>query len=105
MSNEPERIAVVTGASTGIGRATAEALAAQCYRLILVSRDPERSKAVLARIAARASAPVEAREVDLSLMAEVRKLATELNQLPRIDVLINCAGALKRPELSGDSKP
>ena len=96
---------VITGATSGIGLAAAQALAARGASLALVGRDRNRGEAALARV--RAAAPdVRARVhyADLLSIAEVRRLGGELlAAYPRIDVLVNNAGALfQRREVTQD---
>lgn len=82
--------AVVTGAASGIGRATARQLAARGFRLVLVDRDAEG----LRETAVGLVGPEPRLEnVDLSSLAAVRDLAARLADEP-IDVLINNAGVL-----------
>lgn len=92
--SDAERVYVVTGANTGIGKATAAGLAALGGRVVLVSRDGVRGEAARAEIAARApGARVELVQGDLGSLATTRALAAELlARLPRIDALINNAG-------------
>ena len=89
------RIAVVTGASSGIGLEAAKALARAGWRVIGVGRDPERSAAALAEIRAAALAGGEADmlRADLGLMADTARLAKDIAaRTNRIDVLLNNAG-------------
>ncbi len=89
------KLCVITGATSGIGLITAERLARQGARLVLVGRDPARGEAALARIKARAPrAEVSMHYADLSRLDALRTLAAGLNGLSRIDVLINNAGAM-----------
>lgn len=91
---QQDRIAVVSGASTGIGLATAVGLADQGFRLIAMGRDPGRTAAARARLAAL-GARVDWIEADFASQAEVRRAAAEIAGLTdRIDVLINNAGAV-----------
>jgi NAD(P)-dependent dehydrogenase (short-subunit alcohol dehydrogenase family) len=90
-----ERQIVITGATGGIGLAAAERLAAEGARLILVGRDGGRGERAVAWLKAKAPrAEIEFRAADLSRLGEVRRLGDELAALPRIDVLVNNAGAI-----------
>lgn len=87
-------LCVITGATHGIGEATAHALAGSDTRLVLVARDAARAAAVADRIRARQPAAViDVELADLSSMNAVRRLASRLaGRYQRIDVLINNAG-------------
>ncbi len=77
---------VVTGASSGIGRATAELLAAEGARLLLVARDAE-------RLAAAAAPGAETLAADVTYAdAGERIVAACVERLGGIDVLVNDAG-------------
>ena len=91
-----DKVVVVTGGTSGIGQAAAEALASQGARIILIARDPERAATSLERLQAAApGANHSVRLADLSSIAETRRVATEIAaDEPRVDVLINNAGAL-----------
>lgn len=99
-----EKIIVITGANTGIGFATARALAREGARIILVCRDANKGKAALATIARTAAAPPGLFIADFALQSSIRDLSRQLHEhLPRIDVLINNAGAaFARRELTAD---
>jgi retinol dehydrogenase 12 len=87
------KVCVVTGASSGIGKATSLALAGFGADVIGVCRDKARGEAALAEVAAVAEAgPPRLEIADLSSMQEVRDLAGRLARLDRLDVLINNAG-------------
>jgi NAD(P)-dependent dehydrogenase (short-subunit alcohol dehydrogenase family) len=92
---------VITGATSGIGLATAERLVETGVHLVLVGRDRAKGEAALARLRRRTpGATVEIRYADLSSLDEVRRLGAALAaEFPRIDVLINNAGAIFRRRL------
>src|SRR6516165_7749069 len=89
-------VVVLTGATRGIGRAAAIALAARGAELALVGREGDRVSAVAQEAeAAGGGAPVHQHVANLALMSEVRALAEELRgRFDHIDVLANNAGAL-----------
>lgn len=95
------RIVVVTGATSGIGLATAEALARLGASLVLVGRDAAATHGAAARISrATGNRDVRALVADLASRRDVRALGDELARLPRIDVLAHVAGVwhLRRRE-------
>ena len=85
---------LVTGGTGGIGRATAQRLAAMGARIGITGRDVGRTQRAAAEIASESvSGPVDAFAADMSSQAEVRRLADEvLDTYPRLDVLVNNAG-------------
>ena len=86
---------LVTGGTGGIGKATAQALAAAGARVAINGRDAGRAAQAAAdvRASASASGSVEVFIADLSSQQEVRRLAGEVLQgLDRIDVLVNNVG-------------
>ncbi|MBY0421683.1 MAG: SDR family NAD(P)-dependent oxidoreductase, partial [Parvularculaceae bacterium] len=84
---------VVTGASAGIGRATARTLAAAGWRVIGVGRDPARAAEAEAEIRAVARAPFDMLRADLSLVSETKRVAADIAE--RVDVLFNNAGGVR----------
>ena len=87
------RTVLVTGGTGGIGRATALGLAEMGAYLAITGRDRGRAEAAAREIRAVAGRRVEVFVADLSVQAEVRRLAGEVLQcLSRIDVLVNNAG-------------
>jgi hypothetical protein len=98
MNERRHKVAVISGASAGIGKATALALAALGWRIIGIGRDPERTVAAAAevRAAAAGGAPADFVRADLALMAEARRVAADIAALtPHVDVLINNAGGVR----------
>lgn len=92
------RVAVVTGASAGIGLSTARMLAEQGWHVIGTGRDPGRSAAAEAEIRAAAGpdAKVDFLRGDFTELADVKRVAGEIKALtPRLDVLINNAGGVR----------
>jgi NAD(P)-dependent dehydrogenase (short-subunit alcohol dehydrogenase family) len=90
------RVVVLTGFTSGIGRATASMLGSLGATLHLVGRDPGRVASVSAELLAD-GIEVTTSIADLSDLDAVRRIATEIiEQHPSIDVLIHNAGALSR---------
>jgi NAD(P)-dependent dehydrogenase (short-subunit alcohol dehydrogenase family) len=87
-------VCVVTGATSGIGKATAIALARLGAQVVLVGRDRGRGEATAADLAAAGASPPRLEIADLASMAQVRALAGRLGALERIDVLVNNAGLM-----------
>jgi NAD(P)-dependent dehydrogenase (short-subunit alcohol dehydrogenase family) len=94
------RVAVVTGANTGLGYHTAEVLAECGAHVVLAVRNLEKGNLALARIvAAHPQADVTLQELDLGSLDSVRTAATALRKAyPRIDLLINNAGVMWTPK-------
>lgn len=95
---------VVTGASAGIGTATATGLARRGASLVLVGRDTSRLEAVRRQCLSAGAASVAVHSCDFASLEAVRELAlTLLDEQPRIDVLINNAAlVLQRREETVD---
>ena len=88
-----DRVAIVTGASRGIGRAIAERLSAEGMRLVLAARSEDALREVVANCVTEASAfATDLREPD----APARLIAHAIRTFGRIDLLVNNAGATKR---------
>ena len=93
------RLAVVTGANTGLGFETARVLAGRGASVVLAVRDTEKGKRAAARIAGTApGANVMVQPLDLTSLDSIRAAAAELRaRHPRIDLLINNAGVMLTP--------
>jgi NAD(P)-dependent dehydrogenase (short-subunit alcohol dehydrogenase family) len=89
------KVCLVTGATAGIGFATALRLARQGATVVGVGRNRDKCQAIAARIRQEAGNPaVEFMQTDLSAQAEVRRFAAEFQRShPRLDVLVNNVGA------------
>ncbi|WP_459644288.1 SDR family NAD(P)-dependent oxidoreductase [Kineococcus sp. NUM-3379] len=89
------RVAVVTGANTGLGFETARVLAERGATVVLAVRDVDKG----ARAAARAGGDVRVQELDLTSLASIRTAAAALREAhPRIDLLVNNAGVMYTPK-------
>jgi NAD(P)-dependent dehydrogenase (short-subunit alcohol dehydrogenase family) len=100
VGDQSGRVAVVTGANTGIGYHTAAVLARCGAHVVLAVRDLEKGNIALARIvAADPQADVTLQKLDLSSLDSVRAAAGALRSAyPRIDLLINNAGVMMTPK-------
>jgi NAD(P)-dependent dehydrogenase (short-subunit alcohol dehydrogenase family) len=97
------RIALVTGANSGIGRATASALARRGFDVWLLCRDSSRGAEALAALGREhGREKVHLSIVDVSSLASIRRFVRD-EAPPRVDVLIHNAGVLQdRKSLSED---
>jgi len=93
------RVALITGANSGIGLEAAKGLAARGCTVVLACRDPGRAQAATDQVqAAGPSARVESRALDLASLQSVRAFAEKaLADFPRVDLLINNAGVMAPP--------
>ncbi len=86
------RLAVVTGASGGLGAEFARQLAAQGYNLILSGRRVDRMEAIARELGPLYAVQVEVKPADLAKIDELRWLEGELRHQERVDLLVNNAG-------------
>jgi NAD(P)-dependent dehydrogenase (short-subunit alcohol dehydrogenase family) len=94
-----DRHILVTGATSGLGLATAEALAARGAELTLVARDASKAKRVAQDLERRfGNKRIHVEIAELSMLEEVRALTARLLKKGKaIDVVVNNAGALVNP--------
>lgn len=105
MTAASERVAIVTGATAGIGLYTALGLARQGMRLVMVGRDPGRTERARRLVVERSGSDrVETALADFANLAAVRRLAEALLAgQEQIDLLVNNAGLISpRFQLSED---
>src|ERR1700761_5877015 len=98
------RVAVITGANTGLGYETALALAAHGAHVVLAVRNLDKGKDAIARISAQSpQADVALQELDLTSLESVRAAARQLRaDHDRIDLLINNAGVMWTPKSTNE---
>jgi NAD(P)-dependent dehydrogenase (short-subunit alcohol dehydrogenase family) len=87
-----EKLALLTGASSGIGLLTAVTLARRGYRVVATMRDLKR-RSLLDQAAENASVTLDVRQLDISDFASIPRVVNQvLRDYARIDVLVNNAG-------------
>jgi NAD(P)-dependent dehydrogenase (short-subunit alcohol dehydrogenase family) len=93
------RTVLITGANSGLGLRSAEAMARHGATVLLACRNPDKGKDALVAVQANATGPAPRLvSLDLSELSSVRDCAAEVNEsLPRLDVLMNNAGVMAIP--------
>ncbi|MCC6338077.1 MAG: SDR family oxidoreductase [Myxococcales bacterium] len=99
MPDQTGKVMVVTGANSGLGLASTQALAAKGATVVMGCRDEGRAEAAVATVkAAVPAARLEVRALDLASLASVARFAAEVRaQHPRLDALVNNAGVMALP--------
>jgi len=99
----PPRLALVTGASSGIGAAFATRLARDGYGLIVVARRGDRLEELAAKLRAQTGVQVEVLVADLARATDLHKVETRITQAGALDLLVNNAGfGVYKPLVDGD---
>ncbi|MBN1981196.1 MAG: SDR family NAD(P)-dependent oxidoreductase [Chitinivibrionales bacterium] len=87
-----KKIAVITGASSGIGASFAQALAEKGCDLILIARRREKLRALCDLVRSSHGVSAHALVTDLSHMEEIQSVCEKMKELERVEYLVNCAG-------------
>src|ERR671921_1260601 len=97
-----EKVCLITGATSGIGKATAMGLANMGASVVMVGRDEGKGEAVMAEIKEKSTnTSVDLMLADLSSQEEIRRLAVEFKEAyPRLDVLVNNAGLFRSERIT-----
>lgn len=99
------KVAVVTGASPGVGRATVEEFAKQGYDVALLARDPDRLERVAGELRSAHGVRALAIPTDVADSAAVEAAASKVEiELGQIDVWVNVAMATVRPGIRADGR-
>jgi len=94
------RTILITGANSGLGLRSAEALSAKGARVLMACRNATKAATALEAVKAKATGPApEVVALDLSSLASVRECAEQVtSELPQLDVLMNNAGIMAVPK-------
>lgn len=93
----PRPVALITGASSGIGEALAHCFAAHGHDLVLVARSADKLQALAEALQSQHSCEVWVEPADLALTGAAAKLAARLaRKRCEVDVLVNCAGVMEQ---------
>jgi NAD(P)-dependent dehydrogenase (short-subunit alcohol dehydrogenase family) len=86
-------VAVITGATSGLGRIAAFELAREGYRIGTVARSRSKAQTLVTDLKAVTDAPVDVFHADLGLLSDARRAGERIAaHYPRLDVLVNNAG-------------
>src|SRR5690349_4933489 len=103
MTHATQGVALITGASSGIGAIYADRLARRGYDLILVARNRTRLEELARRLAEETGRSAEVIAADLTQAPDLARVETALRSDPRITMLVNNAGfAAVTPLLASD---
>jgi len=100
MSNQDQEIAVITGASSGIGKVYADRFAKRGYGLLLVARRKDRLDALSTELQQKYGVKVDVLVADLANVDDLKKVGTAIASNEQITVLVNNAGtAVMKPSV------
>lgn len=95
MSELKNKVAIVTGASSGIGASIAETLSQHGVKLVLTGRNETRLSDVAKQLRENSQSEIDTHIVDVTQKDEVAKLVKETeNKFGRVDILVNSAGLM-----------
>jgi NAD(P)-dependent dehydrogenase (short-subunit alcohol dehydrogenase family) len=97
--DQSSRVAIVTGANSGLGYISSRELARNGARVVLACRDEVRGREAVARLIAEVpTADIELRPLDMASLASIRAFADGVQEAyPALDLLINNAGVMAIP--------
>lgn len=100
MFNLEGRVAVVTGASSGLGQQMALALARQGANLAILARRVERLEEFKPKLEAAGAKKVIAYKCDVTSTSEINEVASKVEaDFGQVDILLNCAGSAKNNDV------
>ncbi|GAA1437713.1 SDR family NAD(P)-dependent oxidoreductase [Microlunatus lacustris] len=100
MSTPSRPVALVTGASSGIGQQFARRYADEGYDLVLVARSRAALQALADELTSRHEVAVDVHTADLTRTADLAVLTDKIAQLPRLDHVVNSAGLAPEGDLA-----
>lgn len=90
-----KKLALVTGANSGLGKASATELARRGYHVVMLCRDEMRGQAAWQEIRERSRGEVTLMLADLGDLASIARYCEEFkSRFERLDILVNCAGVI-----------
>lgn len=92
MKPNKDKVALITGPSSGMGEAYARELASQGYNLVLVARREERLSALSTELQTNHPIKAEVLVADLTRESDIQRVETKISNLEHVDILINNAG-------------
>ncbi|MGC1121136.1 MAG: SDR family oxidoreductase [Candidatus Methanofastidiosia archaeon] len=92
MKTNKDKVALITGPSSGLGAAYARKLASKGYNLVLVARREERLSALSSELQTNHPIKVEVLVADLTRESDIERVETKISNLEHVDILINNAG-------------